>query len=153
VPVEQRINNTFYVEIIGKLLKHISRVRSQFRAEGILFLLHDIASAHSALVVKIFLTKHGVMEISYPSCSPDLEPADFFLFPRVKTALKGKRFQDVEDIMKSLKAELNAVPLEASADCFSKIFKLFILFPYFLFIFFIPVREPINRQYSEYVTV
>jgi hypothetical protein len=36
----------------------------------------------------------------------------------VKTALKGKRLQDVENIKKNMVAELNAVPLEAFADCF-----------------------------------
>jgi hypothetical protein len=41
------------------LLKRLSRVRPQFRAEGSWFLLHDNAPSHSALVVKIFLTKHG----------------------------------------------------------------------------------------------
>jgi hypothetical protein len=35
-----------------------------------------------------------------------------FLFPKVKTALGGKRFQDV-DIKKKVEAELNAPPLEA----------------------------------------
>jgi hypothetical protein len=40
----------------------------------------------------------------------------------VKTALKGKRFQDVEDIKKNVTAELNAVPMEAFADCFQKRF-------------------------------
>jgi hypothetical protein len=40
----------------------------------------------------------------------------------VKTALKGKKFQDVEDIKKNLTAELNAVPLEAFADCCEKRF-------------------------------
>jgi hypothetical protein len=39
----------------------------------------------------------------------------------VKTALKGKRFQNVEGIKKNLAAELNAVPLEAFADCFQKL--------------------------------
>jgi hypothetical protein len=32
-----------------------------------------------------------------------------FIFPKVKTALKGKRFQDVEDIKKNVTAELKAV--------------------------------------------
>jgi hypothetical protein len=41
----------------------------------------------------------------------------------VKTSLKGKRFQGVEDIMKNGAAELNAVPLEAFADCFQKPFE------------------------------
>jgi histone-lysine N-methyltransferase SETMAR len=58
--------------------------------------LHDNAPSYSALAVKIFLPKHGVVEIRHSPYSPDLAPADFFLFPTVKTALKGKRFQDVE---------------------------------------------------------
>jgi hypothetical protein len=33
----------------------------------------------------------------------------------VKTALRGKKFQDVEEIKKKVTAELNAVPLKASA--------------------------------------
>jgi hypothetical protein len=39
----------------------------------------------------------------------------------VKTALKGKRFQDLEDIKKNVTAEVSAVPLEAFADCFQKL--------------------------------
>jgi hypothetical protein len=34
-----------------------------------------------------------------PSYSPDLAPADFWLFPKLKSVLKGKRFSDVEDII------------------------------------------------------
>jgi hypothetical protein len=41
----------------------------------------------------------------------------------VKTALKGKWFQNVEDIKKIVMAELNIVPLETAADCFQKLFK------------------------------
>jgi hypothetical protein len=48
-----------------------------------------------------------------------------FLFPKVETALKGKTFQNVEDIKKKVTAELNSVPLEAFADCFQKPFKRF----------------------------
>jgi hypothetical protein len=36
----------------------------------------------------------------------------------VKTAYKGKRFQDVEDIKKNMVAKVNTVPLEAFAGCF-----------------------------------
>jgi hypothetical protein len=78
VPKGQRVNSAFFVEVIGRLLKRISRVRSQFRAEGSWFLLHDNAPSHSALVVKTFLAKHGVVEMRHPPYSPDLAPADFF---------------------------------------------------------------------------
>jgi hypothetical protein len=46
--------------------------------------------------MKTFLAKHSVVEISHPPYFPDLAPEDHFLFPTVKTALKGKRFQDVK---------------------------------------------------------
>jgi hypothetical protein len=123
VPEGQIVNSAFYAEVIGRLLKRISRARPQVRLEGSWFLLHDNAPSHSALAVKIFLAKHGVVEISHPPYSPDLAPVDFFLFPTVKTALKGKRFQDVESIKKNVTAELNAALLEAFADCFQKPFE------------------------------
>jgi hypothetical protein len=39
---------------------------------------------HSALIVKTFLAKHGVMEINHPPHSPDLAPDYFFLCSRRK---------------------------------------------------------------------
>jgi hypothetical protein len=69
---------------------------AKFRAEGSWVLLHDNAPSHSALVVKTFLAKQAVMEISHPPYSPDLALAIFFPFPAAKTFLKGKRFQGVE---------------------------------------------------------
>jgi histone-lysine N-methyltransferase SETMAR len=72
--------------------------------------------------VKIFLAKYGAVRISHPPYSPDLSPAKFSLFPTVKTALKGKRFEDVEDIKKNVTAEMNAIPLGAISDCFQKLF-------------------------------
>jgi transposase len=63
---EGPVHSAFYVEVIGRLLKRISRVGPQFRAEGSWFLLHDNALSRSALVVKIFLAEHGVVEISHP---------------------------------------------------------------------------------------
>jgi hypothetical protein len=56
---------------------------------------------------------------SHPPYSPDLSPADFFLFPTLKTTLKGKRLQDV----KNMAAELIAVPLQVLAACFQTLFK------------------------------
>jgi hypothetical protein len=41
----------------------------------------------------------------------------------VKTALKGKRFQDVEDIKDNVRADLKTVLLEAFADSFLKLFE------------------------------
>jgi hypothetical protein len=48
-----------------------------------------------------------------PLCSPDLAPNDFWLFPEIKSALKGWRFQDMEHIQKKKKnvtTTLKAIP-------------------------------------------
>jgi hypothetical protein len=41
-----------------------------------------------------------------------------FLFPTVKNAFKRKGLQGVDNIKKNVMAEMNALLLEASADCF-----------------------------------
>jgi hypothetical protein len=35
--------------------------------------------------------------MEHPSCSSDLAPNDFWLFPKIKSPLKGRKFQDTED--------------------------------------------------------
>ena len=40
-------------------------------------------------------------ELLHPPYSPDLAPADFFLFPKLKTTLKGRRFQTIEEIQEN----------------------------------------------------
>jgi hypothetical protein len=36
--------------------------------------------------------------ILYPTYSPDLAPCDFFLFPKMKLNLKGRRFDTIAEI-------------------------------------------------------
>jgi transposase len=45
-----------------------------------------------------FLAQRGVPVLEHPPYSPDLAPADFFLFPRLKSIMKGARFADVAAI-------------------------------------------------------
>ena len=63
------------------------------------WVLHqDNAPAHNALSVKTFLTKHKITLLEHTPYSPDLAPCDFFLFPKIKSALKGTRFEFVETV-------------------------------------------------------
>jgi hypothetical protein len=50
VSERQIVNSAFCVEVIWRSLKRISPVKLQFRADDNLFLLHDNAHFHSALV-------------------------------------------------------------------------------------------------------
>jgi hypothetical protein len=53
--------------------------------------------------------------IAQPPHSPDLAPSDPWLFPALKTGLKGARFSTVEGIKKNETVEIRRIPKEASA--------------------------------------
>ena len=45
-----------------------------------------------------------------PLYSPDLAPADFFLFPKLKIPMRGMRLTTIEEITKKSKQKLLAIP-------------------------------------------
>jgi len=52
--------------------------------------------------------------------SPDLTPCDFFLFPRMKRDLKGKRFQNVEQVREKTTEALKTITLQEFQNCFEQ---------------------------------
>jgi len=52
------------------------------------------------MTVQAVMTQKLITEVRHSSFSPDLAPNDVWLFPEIKYALKGCRFQDIEDIKK-----------------------------------------------------
>ena len=55
------------------------------------------------MLVREFLAKNKTVIMSQSPNSPDLAPADFFLFKQFKTPMKGKRFATVEEIKEKSK--------------------------------------------------
>ncbi|GFT92911.1 histone-lysine N-methyltransferase SETMAR [Trichonephila clavipes] len=51
-------------------------------------------------------------QIEHPPFSPDLNPPDFFPFPRIKLALKGKIFDDISVIQRNATRLLNSISKE-----------------------------------------
>jgi histone-lysine N-methyltransferase SETMAR len=60
-------------------------------------LLHGNAPAHASLLIREFLAKNETTVEPQPPYSPDLAPADSFLFPKLKSTLKGRRFESIEE--------------------------------------------------------
>jgi hypothetical protein len=52
---------------------------------------HDNAPSHIFVLTQQFLAHN-------PPYSPDLAPCDFFLFPKIKLKLKGRRFVTIHEI-------------------------------------------------------
>ena len=67
-----------------------------------------------------FLTKHQPTVVPQPPYSPDLAPADVFLFPKLKSSLKCRRIQTVEEIEENSIRDLRAIPQNTFQDAFQK---------------------------------
>jgi hypothetical protein len=46
-----------------------------------------------------------------------MAPRDFWLFPELKTALKGKRFVDIDAIQKNTTSTLHSIPKDSFKKC------------------------------------
>jgi len=57
-----------------------------------------------------FLATKQITVLEYPAYSPDLVPSDFFLFPKIKEILKGRHFDDIDDIRNNTMTALKAIP-------------------------------------------
>jgi len=58
--------------------------------------------------------------LEHPTYSPDLAPSDFFLFLKIKEILKGRHFDDVDDIRSTTTANLKAIPQNQFQICFER---------------------------------
>jgi hypothetical protein len=66
--------------------------------------------AHSSFLVRNFLEKNERTVVPQPHYSPDLTPADFFLFLKLKSTLKGLSFDTFDEIQKNSTKNLFGVP-------------------------------------------
>ena len=88
VPRGQTVNAAFILESLRRFLKTFKAKRPEIAA-GEWFLHWDNAPVHTAKSVRDFLTKNNIQLLDHPPYSPDLAPADFFLFPKLKKELAG----------------------------------------------------------------
>ena len=58
---------------------------------------------------EFFDLKHKITQVTQPHYSSDLVPCDFWLFSKLKSLLKGKRFQTVSVIQENMMGQLIAI--------------------------------------------
>jgi len=97
-----------------RLRAAVRRKRPEAWTNNTWMLHHDNAPAHASLLIREFLTKHETTVVAQPPYSPDLAPADFFLFPK----LKSRRFQTVEEIEENSIRDLRAIQQNTFQDAF-----------------------------------
>jgi transposase len=57
---------------------------------------HGNAPTHNALRICEFLAKESITKTYHPPYSPDLVPCYFWLFQKLKNAMKGQKFADIQ---------------------------------------------------------
>lgn len=95
------INATYYSNLLRQLRQAIIEKRRGKMSRGIR-LLHDNAPVHTAAISKATVRKCGFIEIDHPPYSPDLAPSDYFLFAKLKSDLRGKKFNDDDEIKQAV---------------------------------------------------
>lgn len=88
--------------------------------DGNFVLHHDNAPPHSSVVTKTTLRELGIDTVKHPAYSPDLAPCDFWLFPTLKSELRGKRFDDVHDLPIVVRETIRKIPQDQFKSCFDK---------------------------------
>lgn len=116
VPEGQTVNADFYLEVLKRLKQRVNRVRPTIAGNWKLH--HDNAPSHTSSKVTAYLTQIGVPTIPQPPYSPDMAPADFFLFPKVKSALKGHHHGTISVVKQATTRCLKEVPESAYQGAF-----------------------------------
>lgn len=123
IPEGRTVNKQLYTEILKRLRDAIRRKRPEKWAGNDWFLLHDNAPSHRSLMVKQYLAKHNVTTLEHPPYSPDLAPPDFYLFPRLKMALKGRRFADSSEVIENATERLKELSKTGFQECFQQLYE------------------------------
>ena len=68
----------------------------------------------------MFLTKHKITVLEHPPFSPDLAPCYIFLFPQIKSALKGTRFEFADAVKAKATELMNKLSKDDLQLCFQQ---------------------------------
>jgi hypothetical protein len=87
------VNKEMCIDMRRRLWDAVTRKCPEKWRTSSWFLLHDNAQAHRSVLVKdFFLAKNNVTTLEHPPYSHNLAAADFYLFHRLISALKGRPF-------------------------------------------------------------
>ena len=118
VPTGQTVNHVYCLEVLKRLREKVRWKRPELFASNLWVLHHDNPPVHTAMSAREFLASKQITVLEYPAYSPDLDPSDFSLFPKIKEILKGRHFDDNDDIRSNTTAALKAIPQNQFQNCY-----------------------------------
>ncbi|UYV70083.1 hypothetical protein LAZ67_7001725 [Cordylochernes scorpioides] len=118
LPQGRTVNKEYYLQVMRNLREAIRQKRPDLWKNKNWLLHHDNASAHTSLLVRDFFAKNNTLMMPRPPYSPDLAPCDFFLFPKLKRPMKGRRYARLDEIKTASKEELKKILKNDFLKCF-----------------------------------
>ena len=85
------INGAYYAGELRGLRQEIARKRRGKLTRGVQ-VLQDKALAHTSQVAMTAATECRIEILPHPPNSPDMAPSDFYLFPKLKSHLRGTQY-------------------------------------------------------------
>lgn len=97
----------YYATLLTSLRENIKKDRRGMLNKGVR-LLHDNAPVHTAGVVQVAIRDLGFEQLDHPPYSPDMAPSDYYLFPHLKKALRGRRFRSDDELKAAVVEHFNS---------------------------------------------
>ncbi|UYV77019.1 hypothetical protein LAZ67_14002900, partial [Cordylochernes scorpioides] len=118
LPQGRTVNKEYYLQVMRNLREAIRQKRPDLWKNKNWLLHHDNAPAYTSLLVRDFLAKNNTLMMPQPPYFPDLAPCDFFLFPKLKRPMKGRRYATLDEIKTASKEELKKIFKNDFLKCF-----------------------------------
>ncbi|UYV61188.1 hypothetical protein LAZ67_1003762 [Cordylochernes scorpioides] len=118
LPQGRTVNNKYHLQVTRNLREAIRQKRPNLWKNKNWLLHHDNAPSHTSFLVRAFLAKNNTLMMPQPPYSPKLAPCDFFLFPKLKRPMKGRRYATLDEIKTASKKELKKIFLNDFLKCF-----------------------------------
>ncbi|UYV64174.1 hypothetical protein LAZ67_2006932 [Cordylochernes scorpioides] len=109
LPQGRTVNKEYYLQVMRNLREAIRQKLPDLWKNKNWLLHHNNAPAHTSLVVRDLLAKNDTLMMPQPPYSSDLAPCDFFLFPKLKRPMKGRRYSTLDEIKPASKEELKKI--------------------------------------------
>ena len=102
LPAGETFTGVYAAALIRRFDASMRKTRKKMGAKGMT--IHwDNARPHKSATAVEAIREVGVLQMPHPSYSPDISPADFFLFGEIKRRLKGESFGDSEELLAAVR--------------------------------------------------
>lgn len=93
----QTINKDVYIEQLGRVQSKLKELYPRMVNRNEVIFQHDNAPPHKAKKTKAAIAEFGWELLPHPPYSPDVAPADYHVFRKLKRELSGRNFETFED--------------------------------------------------------